>query len=61
LNLILRIDNNVIAIIVSIMFFVNISKSIDIKEVKNKAFANMFILNTFQLIFETLTCIVDGQ
>jgi diguanylate cyclase (GGDEF)-like protein len=43
------------------MFYVNISKSIDIKEVKNKAFTNMFILNTFQLIFETLTCIIDGQ
>ena len=61
MSLIFRIDNNIVAIIVSIMFFVNISRSIDIKEVKNRAFVNMFILNTFQLVFETLTCILDGQ
>lgn len=61
MNLALRIDNNIIAIILSIIFLINISRRLDKKERKNKAFITIFILNTFQLINETLTCIINKQ
>lgn len=61
MNLLLRIDNNVVAIIVSIIFFVNILRRLDERDNKNWVFTIMFILNTFQLIAETLTCIINKQ
>jgi diguanylate cyclase (GGDEF) domain len=61
LNLALRIDNNIVAIIVSIIFLKNISNCLDKKEIKNKAFVAIFTLNTIQLIGETLTCIINTQ
>lgn len=61
MNLALRIDNNIVAIIVSIIFLMNISNRIDKRERQNKAFVTIFTLNTFQLIFETLTCIINKQ
>jgi diguanylate cyclase (GGDEF)-like protein len=61
LDLALRIDNNIVAIIVSIIFLKNISNRLDKKERKNKAFVAIFTLNTIQLIDETLTCIINRQ
>lgn len=61
MTLVLRIDNNIVAIIVSIIFLKNISNSLDKKEIKNKAFVAIFILNTIELITETLTCIINRQ
>ncbi|OPJ59645.1 GGDEF domain-containing protein [Clostridium oryzae] len=61
MNLVLRIDNNVVAIIVSIIFLINISNNLDRKETKNKAFSTIFILNTIELTVETLTCIINRQ
>lgn len=61
LDLALRIDNNIVAIIVSIIFLKNISNRLDKKERKNKAFVAIFTLNTIQLITETLTCIINRQ
>ena len=61
MNLALRIDNNIVAIIVSIIFLINISSHLDKKERKNKAFVAIFMLNTFQLIIETLTCIINKK
>jgi diguanylate cyclase (GGDEF)-like protein len=59
MNLALRIDNNIVSIIVSIVFLINISSHLDKKEIKNKIFVALFTLNTFQLIVETLTCITN--
>ncbi len=61
MDLALRIDNNIVAIIVSIIFLKNISNRLDKKERKNKAFVAIFTLNTIQLITETLTCIINRQ
>lgn len=61
MNLALRIDNNIVAIIVSIIFLKNMSSCLDKKETKNKAFFAIFILNTFELTVETLTCIINRQ
>lgn len=61
MNLILRIDNNIVAIIVSLIFLKNILNCLDKKEVKNKAFIDMLTLTTVELIIETLTCIINGQ
>lgn len=61
MNLALRVDNIIVAIIVSIIFLMNISNRIDKRELQNKVFVIIFTLNTFQLIFETLTCIINKQ
>lgn len=61
MNLILRIDNNIVAIIVSIIFLKNILSSLDKSEIKNKIFVAIFTLNTIELIVETLTCIINKQ
>lgn len=61
MNLVLRIDNNVVAIIVSVIFLKNISNSLDKKETKNKAFVTILTLNTIQLVVETITCIINRQ
>lgn len=61
MNLILRIDNNIIAIIVSIIFLKNILNSLDKTEIKNKVFVAIFTLNTVELASETLTCIINKQ
>jgi diguanylate cyclase (GGDEF)-like protein len=61
MNLAQRIDNNIIAIVISTIFLMNISARLDRKVKSNKTFFNMFKLNTFQLIVETLTCIIDKQ
>ncbi|NMM61819.1 diguanylate cyclase [Clostridium sp. P21] len=61
MNLFLRIDNNIIAIVVSIIFLKNITNSLDKKETKNRVFVAIFTLNTIQLIDETLTCIINRQ
>lgn len=61
MNLILRIDNNVVAIIVSIIFLKNILSCLDKSEIKNKIFVAIFTLNTIELIVETLTCIINKQ
>lgn len=61
MNLILRIDTNIIAIIVSIIFLKNILNSLDTSEIKNKIFVAIFTLNTIELIIETLTCIINKQ
>lgn len=61
LNLILRIDNNIVAIIVSIIFLKNILSCLDKSEIKNKIFVAIFTLNTIELIVETLTCIINKQ
>lgn len=61
MNLALRIDNNIIAVIISIIFLNNISSRIDKKEIQNKAFINIFVLNAFQVANETLTCIINRQ
>ena len=59
MDLSLRIDINIVAIIVSIIFLKNISSRLDIKEKQNKAFVTLFTLNTIQLIIETLTCLLN--
>lgn len=56
-----RIDSNIIAIIVSILFLVNLSRRLDKEAKGNRIFFSLFILNTFQLIDETLTCIINKQ
>jgi diguanylate cyclase (GGDEF)-like protein len=61
LSLALRIDTNVIAFIVSIIFLKHISSRLDIKEKQNKAFITIFTFNTLQLFIETLTCILNKQ
>lgn len=61
MNLALRIDNNVVAIILSIIFLINISRRIDQNDLKIKTFVLMFLLNTCQLAMETITCIINRQ
>ncbi|MCD2345606.1 GGDEF domain-containing protein [Clostridium guangxiense] len=61
MNLVLRIDNNIIALIVSIIFLKNISCSLDKTEKRNTIFALIFKLNTIELTIETLTCIINKQ
>lgn len=61
MNLFLRIDNNIIAIVVSIIFLRNITNSLDKKETKNRIFVIIFIINTVQLFIETSTCIINKQ
>ncbi|EET88688.1 hypothetical protein CcarbDRAFT_0814 [Clostridium carboxidivorans P7] len=61
MNLFLRIDNNIVAIVVSIIFLKNITNSLDKKETKNRIFVAIFMINTIQLIDETLTCIINRQ
>lgn len=61
MNLALRIDINVVAFIVSILFLMHISNRLDTKEKQNKAFITVFSLNTIQLFIETLTCILNKQ
>lgn len=61
MNLVWRIDNNIVAIVVSIIFLKNISNNLDKKEIRNRVFVAIFTLNTFQLIIETLTCIINRQ
>lgn len=59
MNFLQRIDNNIIAIITSFVFLINISMKLDKNVKSNKTFFNLFMLNTFQLIAETLTCVID--
>jgi len=61
MDLALRIDNNIVAIIVSIIFLIYISKRIDKTDPKIRVFFLMFLLNTIELITETLTCIINRQ
>ncbi|MFL0249297.1 GGDEF domain-containing protein [Clostridium neuense] len=61
MNLALRIDNNIIAAIISIIFLKNILGRLDKSERKNRIFVSIFILNTIELIVETLTCIINKQ
>lgn len=61
MNLALRIDNNIIAVVASIIFLKNILDRLDKTERKNKIFISIFILNTIELIVETLTCIINKQ
>ncbi|WPC39655.1 GGDEF domain-containing protein [Clostridium sp. JS66] len=61
MSLFLRIDNNIVAIVVSIIFLKNITNSLDKKETKNRIFVAIFMINTIQLIDETLTCIINRQ
>lgn len=61
MSLLLRIDNNIVATIVSIIFLMNILRRLDQKDKKNRIFTIMFILNTFELISETVTCIINKQ
>ncbi len=61
MNLALRIDNNVVAIIVSIIFLLNIVNRLDRKDIKNRFFIGLFIVNTGQLSIETITCIINKQ
>ena len=61
MDLALRIDNNIVAIIASIIFLIYISKRIDQNDPKIRVFVLMFTLNTIQLITETLTCIINRQ
>jgi diguanylate cyclase (GGDEF)-like protein len=61
MNLALRIDNNVVAIIASIIFIINISKRLDKRDKSNLVFRMMIFLNTIVLIVETLSCITNKQ
>lgn len=61
MNLALRIDNNIVAVMVSIIFLINVSSRIDKNDLKIKTFVSMFILNTFVLIVETITCVINHQ
>lgn len=61
MSLLLRIDNNVVAIIVSLIFTINILGRLDIKDKKNIVFFNMFIFNIIELCIETSTCIINKQ
>lgn len=61
MNLLLRIDNNVVAIVVSVIFLMNILRRLDQKDRKNRVFTIMFILNTLELVIETVTCIINRQ
>ncbi|MHC1684048.1 MAG: GGDEF domain-containing protein [Clostridiaceae bacterium] len=61
MNLLLRIDNNIIAIIISLVFIANISSRLDRKDKKNIVFFNMFILSVLELSVETITCIINKQ
>lgn len=61
MNLLLRIDNNIIAIIISLVFIANISSRLDRNDKKNIIFFNMFILSVLELSVETITCIINKQ
>ncbi|GKX68015.1 GGDEF domain-containing protein [Inconstantimicrobium mannanitabidum] len=61
MNLVLRIDNNIIAIIVSILFLKNISNCLDKQETKNRVFVSVFALNAVELVIETFSCIINRQ
>lgn len=61
MNLVLRIDNNIVAIFVSLIFIINMSLRLDKNDKKNIVFFNMFILTTIELFIETMTCIVNKQ
>jgi len=61
MNLALRIDNNVVAIIVSIIFLLNIVNRLDRKDIRNRFFIGLFIVNTGQLSIETITCLINEQ
>lgn len=61
MSLLLRIDNNIVAIIVSLIFTINILGRLDIKDKKNIVFFNMFIFNIIELCIETSTCIINKQ
>lgn len=61
MNLLLRIDNNLLAIIVSLIFISNMSNRLDRKDKKNIVFFNMFILSVIEMSIETVTCIINRQ
>lgn len=61
MNLAFRIDINIVATIISIIFLINISSHLDKTERKNKVFVTFFTLNTCELIIETLTCVINKQ
>lgn len=61
MNLLLRIDNNLVAIIVTLIFISNMSNRLDRKDKKNSVFFNMFILTTIEMSVETITCIINRQ
>lgn len=61
MNLAIRITNNVVAIVVSLIFLISITTRLDKSDKKNRIYVLMFIINTIQLITETFTCIIDGR
>lgn len=55
----LRVDNNIIAIIVSLFVLANLSYNLNIKDKKNQIFILIFKLNLLVLIIETSTCLIN--
>ncbi|WP_446897182.1 GGDEF domain-containing protein [Clostridium sp. LBM24168] len=60
MQLAFRITNNVIAAVVSIIFLVYVADHLDKIDKKNRIYLLLFIINTAEIIIETITCIIDG-
>lgn len=60
MHIALRIENNVIAAVVSIIFLIYIQNYLDRIDRKNRIYLLLFSINTIEIIVETVTCIIDG-
>lgn len=61
MNVLFRITNNVVGIIVALTFLVIIARNLDKDDRINRTYLAIFIVTTSELVIETFTCIVDGQ